>query len=199
VFGAEIKFNKETVMTRLGPKFVRHGWWMLTVLLTAPLLALANVPNTFSPNTVISSSQVNANFAGLDTRVTALEARAPAAVGAQRTAFTYDATGSSPTLTLALGAGAYTFVAAACGGPTGGTFLVDATMVVNGTDTDLAVLDGSNGGCFSFTNVVTLTAAGSLSMRFGSGGGQGGAMGNVRWARIVATPVASASVATVTN
>jgi hypothetical protein len=54
-------------------KFSRHKWWIATVLITAPLVAIAAVPNIFSPNTVISSSQVNANFAGLDSRVTALE------------------------------------------------------------------------------------------------------------------------------
>ena len=55
-------------------KFSKHKWWILTVLITAPLVAIAAVPNVFSPNTVISSAQVNANFAGLDTRLGALEA-----------------------------------------------------------------------------------------------------------------------------
>jgi hypothetical protein len=55
-------------------KFSKHKWWILTALLTAPLIAMAaNVPNIFSPNTVISSSQVNDNFANLANRVTALE------------------------------------------------------------------------------------------------------------------------------
>ena len=49
-------------------KFSRHKWWIVTVLITAPLVAIAAVPNIFSPNTVISSSQVNANFSGLDSR-----------------------------------------------------------------------------------------------------------------------------------
>jgi hypothetical protein len=44
------------------------------VLITAPLVAIAAVPNVFSPNTVISSAQVNGNFAALDTRLNALEA-----------------------------------------------------------------------------------------------------------------------------
>jgi hypothetical protein len=56
------------------PRFDRHKWWILTVLLTVPLLALAaGVPNVFSPGTVISSSQVNDNFKNLADRVTALE------------------------------------------------------------------------------------------------------------------------------
>lgn len=55
-------------------KFSRHKWWILTVLITAPLVAIAAVPNVFSPNTVISSAQVNANFTALDTRLNALEA-----------------------------------------------------------------------------------------------------------------------------
>jgi hypothetical protein len=59
--------------------FGKHKWWLLTVLLTVPLLAYgAGVPNVFKPGDVISSSQVNANFAALDTRLSALEA----AVGA---------------------------------------------------------------------------------------------------------------------
>jgi hypothetical protein len=54
--------------------FSRHKWWIVTVLITAPLVAIAAVPNIFSPNTLISSAQVNANFAGLDSRLGALEA-----------------------------------------------------------------------------------------------------------------------------
>lgn len=54
-------------------KFSRHKWWIATVLITAPLVAIAAVPNIFSPNTTISSSQVNANFSGLDSRLTTLE------------------------------------------------------------------------------------------------------------------------------
>ncbi len=55
-------------------RFGRHKWWMLTALLTIPIVALAEgVPNVFSPNTAISSSQVNANFKNLADRVTALE------------------------------------------------------------------------------------------------------------------------------
>ena len=56
-------------------KFSKHKWWIITALITAPLVALAaGVPNLFAPNTVISSAMVNANFTNLADRVTALEA-----------------------------------------------------------------------------------------------------------------------------
>ncbi len=55
-------------------KFSKHKWWIVTALLTVPLIAIAAVPNVFQPNTVISSAQVNANFAALDSRLAALEA-----------------------------------------------------------------------------------------------------------------------------
>jgi hypothetical protein len=59
--------------------FSKHKWWILTALLTAPLVAFAaGVPNMFSPNTVISSAAVNANFTNLSDRVTALETAAAA-------------------------------------------------------------------------------------------------------------------------
>ena len=54
--------------------FSRHKWWIVTALITVPLVAIAAVPNVFSPNTLISSAQVNANFTALDTRLNALEA-----------------------------------------------------------------------------------------------------------------------------
>jgi hypothetical protein len=55
-------------------KFEGHKWWVLTVLVTAPLVAIAaGVPNVFSPGTVISSGQVNDNFKNLADRLTALE------------------------------------------------------------------------------------------------------------------------------
>jgi len=54
-------------------KFSKHKWWIVTALLTLPLIAIAAVPNTFMPNTTISSSAVNANFAALDARIAALE------------------------------------------------------------------------------------------------------------------------------
>jgi len=56
-------------------KFAKHKWWMLTALMTAPLLAFAaDVPNVFTAGTVISSAQVNENFKNLANRVTTLEA-----------------------------------------------------------------------------------------------------------------------------
>ena len=55
--------------------FGKHKWWILTAVLTAPLVAMAaGVPNVFAPGTVISSADVNANFKNLSDRVTALEA-----------------------------------------------------------------------------------------------------------------------------
>ena len=54
-------------------KFSRHKWWLLTVLLTVPLAALAVVPFSFPPaDNIIHASQVNANFVDLDTRVSTL-------------------------------------------------------------------------------------------------------------------------------
>jgi hypothetical protein len=55
-------------------KFSKHKWWIVTALLTLPLIAIAAVPNTFMANTTISSAAVNANFTALDARITALEA-----------------------------------------------------------------------------------------------------------------------------
>jgi hypothetical protein len=51
---------------------------MMTVLLTAPLVAVAAPPalTVFQPNTVIKSADVNANFADLQTRIAALETAA---------------------------------------------------------------------------------------------------------------------------
>jgi hypothetical protein len=58
-------------------KFGRHKWWLVTLLLSVPLVALATVPHVFTPGTVISSGDVNANFAALDQRITALENATP--------------------------------------------------------------------------------------------------------------------------
>ena len=55
-------------------RFGKHKWWILTALITAPLVAVAaGVPNMFAPNTTISSAQMNANFTNLADRLTALE------------------------------------------------------------------------------------------------------------------------------
>jgi hypothetical protein len=56
-------------------KFTKHRWWLLTVLMTVPLLAVAaGVPNVFTSGTVISSTQVNDNFKNVTDRLTTLEA-----------------------------------------------------------------------------------------------------------------------------
>jgi hypothetical protein len=55
-------------------QFSKHKWWIVTALLTLPLIVVAAVPNTFMANTTISSAAVNANFTALDARITALEA-----------------------------------------------------------------------------------------------------------------------------
>ena len=55
-------------------RFGKHKLWILTALLSAPVVAVAaGVPNVFAPNTTISSAQMNANFANLADRVTALD------------------------------------------------------------------------------------------------------------------------------
>ena len=40
-------------------KFTTHKWWLLTVALTAPVIAVAAVPNIFKAGDVISSASVN--------------------------------------------------------------------------------------------------------------------------------------------
>src|SRR5262247_3391776 len=55
-------------------KFSMHKWWLLTALLTVPIVAAAaDVPFFFSPGTPILSSRVNSNFVNLSDRTTALE------------------------------------------------------------------------------------------------------------------------------
>jgi hypothetical protein len=103
-------------------KFSKHKWWIVTALITVPLVAIAAVPNIFQPNTVISSALVNQNFSMLEARITALEAANAAAANKSsatkvmdnvpgplsttaapvKTA-TYMATGSSPLLLLVSG------------------------------------------------------------------------------------------------
>lgn len=63
-------------------KFSKHKWWIVTALITVPLVAIAAVPNMFSPNTLISSTAVNQNFSALDARITALETSATAKTSA---------------------------------------------------------------------------------------------------------------------
>jgi hypothetical protein len=103
-------------------KFSKHKWWIVTALITVPLVAIAAVPNVFSPNTVISSNAVNQNFSALEARITALEAANAAAASKSsatmvmnnvpgpvstmpvpvKTAM-YTATGASPLLLLVSG------------------------------------------------------------------------------------------------
>ena len=102
-------------------KFSKHKWWIITALITAPLVALAaGVPNVFAPNTVISSAAVNANFTNLADRVTALEAASAKSsattilnsfpgplnpTGVPGKTATYTATGANPLLILVSGSG----------------------------------------------------------------------------------------------
>jgi len=64
-------------------KFSKHKWWIVTALITVPLVAIAAVPNMFTAGTVISSNLVNQNFSALDARITALEAQATAKTNVQ--------------------------------------------------------------------------------------------------------------------
>jgi hypothetical protein len=57
-------------------KFARHKWWFVTLLLSLPVIAVAAVPNLFTPNTVLKASALNQNFDNLDKRLAALEANA---------------------------------------------------------------------------------------------------------------------------
>jgi len=57
--------------------------WVITLLLSVPVLVVAAVPNVFTSGTVISSAAVNANFAALDTRIAALEAAVQKRTSAQ--------------------------------------------------------------------------------------------------------------------
>ena len=66
-------------------RFAKHKWWLLTVLLTTPLAAVAaDVPWKFVAGTPILASRVNDDFKDLSDRVTALET---AAAGAKTIAF----------------------------------------------------------------------------------------------------------------
>jgi hypothetical protein len=62
-------------MARLANSFGKHKWWILTALLTAPLVAVAaGVPNMFTPGTDNTTAEVNPNYKTHRDRVTALEA-----------------------------------------------------------------------------------------------------------------------------
>ncbi len=52
---------------------MKHLICTLTILSIAPISALADIPNTFTPNTKAKAAEVNENFQALDTRITTLE------------------------------------------------------------------------------------------------------------------------------
>lgn len=56
-------------------KFSKHKWWILTVVLTMPVLALGAIAN-FQPGNTISAATFNTLFNGLDSRITTLENKA---------------------------------------------------------------------------------------------------------------------------
>ncbi|MEP6653177.1 MAG: hypothetical protein ABJA82_07445 [Myxococcales bacterium] len=79
--------------------FGRLKWWLITALLTAPLVALAaGVPKVFTAGAVISSADVNANFTALADRVTALESAVAGKSGPSAVAVVLDGVpGAIPT------------------------------------------------------------------------------------------------------
>jgi len=70
-------------------KFGLHKWWFVTLLLTVPVVAIAQSVSTFTPGTVISSAAVNANFAALASRIAALESAAANAPVTTTTTLTF--------------------------------------------------------------------------------------------------------------
>ena len=56
-------------------RFGKHKWWFVALTISVPALAWASVPNMFSAGEVLSSSQMNANFAALDQRLSAVESK----------------------------------------------------------------------------------------------------------------------------
>ena len=56
-------------------KFSKHKWWILTVVLTMPVVALGAIAN-FQSGQTITASTFNTLFNGLDSRITALENKA---------------------------------------------------------------------------------------------------------------------------
>ncbi len=55
-------------------KFSKHKWWILTVVLTMPVVALGAIAN-FQSGTTISAATFNTLFNGLDSRIAALESK----------------------------------------------------------------------------------------------------------------------------
>jgi hypothetical protein len=65
-------------------KFNKHKWWILTVMLTLPVVAIAAIPyQSFTTGQPISSSQLGLNFQNIESRLAALEAKAPPALNCQ--------------------------------------------------------------------------------------------------------------------
>jgi hypothetical protein len=73
-------------------KFSKHKWWFVTIILTAPMVALAGAITSFKQGTTISSSAVNKAFSDLDDRIAALEKKSLASLtsGAGISSFTYN-------------------------------------------------------------------------------------------------------------
>ena len=113
-------------------RFKAHRLWIITLLLSVPLIVVAAVPNVFQSGTVISSAQVNANFAALDARITALEtavqnsgAQAVMANVAGPLPKSIAFTSKGGPLLLIVSGSAYT----GTGGPFGATVQLDAATV----------------------------------------------------------------------
>jgi hypothetical protein len=65
-------------------KFNKHKWWILTVMLMLPAVVIAAIPyQTFTPGTPISSTQLASDFQNIESRLAALEAKAPPALNCQ--------------------------------------------------------------------------------------------------------------------
>jgi hypothetical protein len=196
------------VLLAVGRRMVERGGHRRTIGVTALLLALvlpvsaalATVPFSFTNGTVADATQVNSNFSALDSRVTTLEAKSNAAIGVQRARFQYNLASPPQTMTLPLAPGSYAITAAGCGTPTGGNFAITATLRINSVLTDTAILNSTSPDCFTLINAITLGAAGSVAVVFGNNGGLPlPVQADIAWARIVAIPVDSASIALVTN
>jgi hypothetical protein len=127
-------------------RFGKHKWWIVTALLTAPLVAVAaGVPHMFTANTVISSAQVNANFTNLADRVTALESarKTKVTVAMNNLAGPLGTTGKMASFTT-----------------TGGALLIIVSATsYSATDYALSLavqLDGTNiGNLTAFTNEIS--------------------------------------------
>ena len=70
-------------------KFSKHKWWILTVVLTMPVMALGAIAN-FQSGTTISAATFNTLFNGLDSRITALEGKAAPSISCYAQAPTTD-------------------------------------------------------------------------------------------------------------